>query len=192
MPRPWHPSKQARDLGGEQLGQLRWRLRRVERLSGQDVTADVGERDHRAPGPHVDGDDEPSARPHAEQRGATPTRCRRRALLEHHPALDQLAHERCHRAPVHLHPARELGARDRLILPDQVQDDAPVDLPGGRSGREPKVARVDLTHGQGLRSERERGERVVGWVDHLSWMRVAGGTIAGLGGKTAARPVDCT
>ena len=126
------------------------------------------------------------------KRGAAPARGGRRALLEHHAALDQLAHQRRHRAPVHLHPSRELGARDRLILADQVEDDAPVDLPGSRSRREAKVARVDLTHGQGLRSERERGDRVVWGIDHRSGMRVAGRGIARPGGKTAARPVDCT
>src|SRR5437867_2689907 len=60
--------------------------------------------------------------------------------------LEQITHDARDRRSPHLHAARELGARDRLVLTDQVEHDLPVDLPVGTTRRHAKAACVDLAH----------------------------------------------
>src|SRR4029079_6696005 len=58
----------------------------------------------------------------------------------------QLVDDQRHRRPAHAERAGEVGTRDRLAGPDQVQDDAAVDLAAGAPGGDPEARRVDAAH----------------------------------------------
>src|SRR5258706_5386597 len=69
-----------------------------------------------------------------------------RALL--HPALcDELFGDRRHRAALQSRLPRKIGARHRLVLADQVQENAAIDVASGLAGGYLKIVEVDLSHG---------------------------------------------
>ena len=59
---------------------------------------------------------------------------------------NQVADDRRERGATHVHAPRQLGARDRLMLADQVEHDPPVDLARRGARRQAIVPRVDLAH----------------------------------------------
>src|SRR5690606_38436179 len=70
--------------------------------------------------------------------------------------------------PGHLHPPGQVGAGERLLLPNQVEHDLTIDLPGRGTGRTGESARVDPSHRTGFGwgraaaadAPRDRTERV--------------------------------
>src|SRR6185369_14039700 len=107
---------------------------------------DVTQSDGGASGTDVDGDDQPAAGANAEHRGASAARRGRGSLLEDDSTLHELAHERRERASADAHPACELRARDRLILPNEIEHDPAIHIARCRTSGQSKVSGVDLPH----------------------------------------------
>src|SRR5260370_13078947 len=62
--------------------------------------------------------------------------------------LDQLANEQADCAAGDTHAAREISAGYWLMLPDQIQCDAAVNLPCGRASSYSEVLGIDLAHSE--------------------------------------------
>ena len=119
----------------------------VERLERDRGAIEVGEHDVGVAEANVDGDDEAVVRADVEHhRLAAARRVDGRALVDR-AVHQQLTDERRHHPATHAHPAREVGARDRLVLADEVEDDLAVDLARRRASGANEAAGVDLSHG---------------------------------------------
>ena len=67
-----------------------------------------------------------------------------------HPALrDQFLGDRGNGAALQARLARQVRARNRLVLANQVQHDPPVDIPGGLTRGDLKSRQFNLAHGDG-------------------------------------------
>ena len=67
----------------------------------------------------------------------------------HHPAFaDQRVHNRRDRAPLQPRRARQIGPGNRLATPDEIQDDAAIDVPRRLAGCCLQVVEIDLPHGR--------------------------------------------
>ena len=95
---------------------------------------EVGHHDEGAGRPDVDGDDAALARVDVEEGRLAPALGLAGGALEHRAFPNQRAHQQADGAAPRAHEAREVGARDRLVGPNQVQRDAAVDRARGAPG----------------------------------------------------------
>src|SRR4051812_45626787 len=66
--------------------------------------------------------------------------------LVDHVLIDQLLHQYANGAPRDLHATRQVGARNRLVLADQIKRDAPIDVARRGARGYFEISRVNLTH----------------------------------------------
>ena len=96
--------------------------------------------------PDVDSDDTSLARIHVEKRRlAAALRFTRRAL-EHRAVLDQLIDQDAHGPAADPHQPREVGAGDRLVDPNEIQNHLAIDLARGAAGRQAQGPRMQRPH----------------------------------------------
>ncbi len=65
------------------------------------------------------------------------------------PLIDQLVDDGRNRAALEPRAARQVRPRHRLVMPEKIQRDPPVDLPRGLAGGDLEVRQIDLAHGVG-------------------------------------------
>ena len=140
-------AEEPRDPLDERVDERRRVDERLERLGGDGAAAEVAEHEVGAAEADVDADDEPVAGADVEHLRLAAARGVDRGALVDRLLAEQLVDERGDHAAADLHAAREVGARDRLVLADEVEHDLPVDLARRGAGRADEAAGVDLSHG---------------------------------------------
>ena len=148
-------AEQGADASGELIQQ---RLRAEDGPEGlqRDLgPAEVGEEQVGAAEAHIDRHHEPIASPHVQHLGPAATRggggqgggggFGGRPFVNG-AFLEQLVDQGRHDPRSDPHAARQVGARDRLMLAHQVQEDLPVDLPGRGARGAAEIPGIDLSH----------------------------------------------
>ena len=77
---------------------------------------------------HIDGDGQTSACLHANERWPASTNRGRRPRLVDVARGEQIANDRREGRAAHVHTPRQLGARNRLVLTNQIEHDAGVEI----------------------------------------------------------------
>jgi hypothetical protein len=75
------------------------------------------------------------------------TRCFSGRTLVNHSLTNQFLYQSADYASGHVQMAREVSPRDRLMFPNYVESNAPVDVPRGGAGSDVKISGVDLANG---------------------------------------------
>jgi hypothetical protein len=147
---------QAADLRRERRHQC---LRVAERGEGYHLADrlayQVGQHDEGLGGPDIGRHDRAPAGVDVQEGGLAPANRLARGPFEHEFPGNQVVDKEGDRRAAHAHRAGEVGARDRLMRPDQVQDDLAVDLAASPALGHAEPRRVDTTHRQS--SERAAG-----------------------------------
>ena len=106
----------------------------------------VAEEDVGLAAPDVDPHDQSVMGTNVEELGLSASgRVGRRTLIDE-AGLDQLGHQGTHHPSTHLQSPRQVGAGDRLVIPDEVQENPAVDLSGRAAGCSLESLGVDLAH----------------------------------------------
>jgi hypothetical protein len=121
----------------------------VSNARGRSACRRSREHQVRAAEAHVDRHHQPVARADVEHLRLAAARRVDRGPLVDGALAQQLVDQRGDHAAPDVHAAREVGARDRLVLADEVEHDLPVDLARGRAGRADEPPGVDLSHDSG-------------------------------------------
>jgi hypothetical protein len=100
------------------------------RYPDQRLAHDVRDHQEGAGRAHVDRDHAAPARVQVEELRLAPAGRLSLGSLEHEAVANEVVHEHGHGAARRAHEAREVGSRDGLPGPDQVEGDLPVDLAG--------------------------------------------------------------
>ena len=66
---------------------------------------------------------------------------------------DELVHQQTNPAARQLHSSRQVCTRNRLMLADEIQQNAPIDLPGGPTCGNAKILRVDFAQTESVLHE---------------------------------------
>src|SRR6266849_3746627 len=81
-----------------------------------------------------------------EKRGLASPCCLAGRPLINQPLSDQLLHQNTNYATGHLNQASEIGARNRLMLADQIKGDVTIYVARGRPRSHVKISGVDFSH----------------------------------------------
>jgi hypothetical protein len=122
--------------GGSELGHVE-----------EGVAEQVGRRHGRLAGAHVDRDHAAAAGLDVQVHGLAAPPALALGALEDEPGLEELVDEPADHAPPHPHEASQLRPGDRLLRPDQVERDLPVDLARGPAPGDAERGGVDPAHG---------------------------------------------
>ena len=100
-------------------------------------------------GPEVHAHDARALDVEVQKPGPPPARQPADGSLGDPPLVDQLVDDGRDRAALEPRAARQIRPRHRLVMPEEIQRDPPVDLPRGLARGDLEVRQIDLAHGVG-------------------------------------------
>ena len=100
----------------------------------------------RLAGADVGGDDRAAARIDVEERRLPAAHRLAGGAFEDELLLQQVVDDEGHGAAADAHGPREVGARNRLMGPDEIEDDLAVDFAAGAASRDVEAGGVDSPH----------------------------------------------
>ena len=140
---------QARDRPSHRPDECRRIARRGERALRLEPRVHVGEAHGRRLGPEVHPDDARTLDVEVEKPRPPPARKTADGAFGDPPFCDQLVDDGRDGAALETGPPREVRPRHRLVVPQEVQRDPPVDLPRGLARGDLEVRQIDLAHEMG-------------------------------------------